>query len=176
MVVGQIAEPVDLLVIGAGPGGYVAALRAAELGREVVLVERGGPEGGPGGSCLHVGCIPSKALIELGEGRERGQRLAEAGLRADAAEVDLTTFQSWKQGIVDDLAGGVESLLDAAKVRRIPGNARFANPDRVAVTTPDGNAARPQTRRRAAADLNGGAGARRAARVDRRGRRRLHRA
>jgi dihydrolipoyl dehydrogenase len=140
MVVGQIAEPVDLLVIGAGPGGYTAALRAAELGREVVLVERGGVEGGPGGSCLQVGCIPSKALIELGETRERGELMAANGLRFGAAEVDLAAFQAWKRGIVDDLAAGVESLLEGARVRRVAGTARFASPDRVAVTLDDGSA------------------------------------
>ena len=64
MVVGELAEQADLVVIGGGPGGYTAALRAAERGREVTLVERGGPAG-LGGACLHVGCIPSKALIEL---------------------------------------------------------------------------------------------------------------
>ena len=64
MVVGELADAADLLVIGGGPGGYAAAIRGAQLGREVTLVERSGPAG-LGGVCLHVGCIPSKALIEL---------------------------------------------------------------------------------------------------------------
>jgi dihydrolipoamide dehydrogenase len=140
MVVGQMAEPVDLLVIGGGPGGYVAALRAAELGREVVVVERGGEEGGLGGSCLHVGCIPSKALIELGQARERIDRMQVAGLRASAAEIDLGAFQEWKRSIVDDLAAGIKTLFDRAGVRHIMGTARFASSDRVAVTLPDGSA------------------------------------
>jgi dihydrolipoamide dehydrogenase len=138
MVVGEIAEPVDLLVIGAGPGGYVAALRAAELGREVVVVERGGEEGGLGGACLHVGCIPSKALIELAQTRQRIETMAAAGLRVDAAEVDLAVFQEWKESIVRGLAHGVESLFKRHGVRMIEGTARFAGRDRVAVTTPDG--------------------------------------
>jgi dihydrolipoamide dehydrogenase len=139
VVVGEIAEPVDLLVIGGGPGGYVAALRAARLGREVVVVEREGEEGGLGGSCLHVGCIPSKALIELGNTRHRVETMAVAGLRAPRAEVDLAAFQGWKRSIVDGLAGGIESLFDRGGVRRIEGTARFASPDRVAVTLPDGS-------------------------------------
>jgi dihydrolipoamide dehydrogenase len=139
MVVGEIAEPVDLLVIGGGPGGYVAALRAAELGREVVVVERGGREGGLGGSCLHVGCIPSKALIELAQARHRTEAMAAAGLRVDGARVDLGDFQAWKQSIVDGLASGIEALFDRGGVRRIEGTARFASGDRVAVTAPDGS-------------------------------------
>jgi dihydrolipoamide dehydrogenase len=139
MVVGEIAEPVDLLVIGAGPGGYVAALRAAELGREVVVVERGGEDGGVGGACLHVGCIPSKALIELAQTRQRIETMAAAGLRVDAAEVDLAVFQEWKTSIVEGLANGVESLFVRHGVRTIEGTARFASRDRVAVTAPDGS-------------------------------------
>jgi dihydrolipoamide dehydrogenase len=139
MVVGEIAEPVDLLVIGAGPGGYVAALRAAELGREVVVVERGGDEGGPGGVCLHVGCIPSKALIELAHARQRTDAMAVAGLRIGASSVDLAAFQQWKSSIVDRLASGVERLFERHGVRTIEGTARFAGRDRVAVTTPHGN-------------------------------------
>jgi len=138
VVVGEIAEPVDLLVVGGGPGGYVAALRAAELGRDVVVVERGGEEGGLGGSCLHVGCIPSKALIELGQTRHRIDSMAVAGLRAPGAEIDLAAFQEWKRSIVDDLAGGIDVLFERQGVRRIDGTARFASRDRVAVTLPDG--------------------------------------
>ncbi len=139
MVVGQIAEPVDLLVIGAGPGGYVAAERAAALGREVVLVERGGPEGGYGGSCLHVGCIPSKALIELAEARAQTGSMAAAGLRADPAGVEMGAFQEWKQNIVDELDRGVQGLMERGGVRRIEGDARFAAADRAAVHLPDGS-------------------------------------
>jgi dihydrolipoamide dehydrogenase len=141
MVVGEMGEAVDLLVIGAGPGGYVAALRAAELGREVVVVERGGEEGGLGGSCLHVGCIPSKALVELAEARHRADRMAVAGLRLETAGVDLEAFQEWKQSIVDGLAGGVKTLFERHGVRTINGTARFASRDRVAVTMPDGSGA-----------------------------------
>jgi dihydrolipoamide dehydrogenase len=140
MVVGEIAEPVDLLVVGGGPGGYVAALRAAELGREVVVVERGGEEGGLGGSCLQVACIPSKALIELANARHRIDSFAAAGLRAPGAEVDLAAFQEWKGSIVDRLARGIKGLFDGQGVRLIDGEARFASRDRAAVRLPDGQA------------------------------------
>ena len=79
MVVGEFADSVDLLVLGGGPGGYAAAIRAAQLGREVTLVERAGPAG-LGGVCLQVGCIPSKALIELADAAQRTRDLRDAGL------------------------------------------------------------------------------------------------
>lgn len=133
MVVGEIATHADLVVIGGGPGGYVAALRAAELGRDVVLVERGGMEGGLGGACLHVGCIPSKGLIELAETRERIGAMGAAGLRVEALTVDLGAFQSWKDALVGRLRDGVEGLLERAGVRVVEGTARFSGPDRVVV-------------------------------------------
>ena len=80
MVVGELAESADLLVLGGGPGGYVAAIRAAQLGRRVTLVDEAGPEG-LGGVCLQVGCIPSKALIELAATAERVRRHARHGAR-----------------------------------------------------------------------------------------------
>lgn len=138
MVVGEMAEPCDLVVLGGGPGGYVAALRAARLGRRVVLVERGGT-GALGGSCLHVGCIPSKALIELAEVRERAAAFAVAGLDAQGLGVDLERFQLWKDGITRGLAQGVKQLLHAAGVQVVEGDCRFSRRDRVAVQTPDGN-------------------------------------
>lgn len=135
MVVGEIAEQADLLVVGGGPGGYVAALRAAQLGRRVVLVDAAG-EAGLGGSCLHVGCIPSKALIELAHTADRVAGLRDAGLSVDGLHVDLGAFQAWKDGIVADLARGVRELLARAGVRVVRGHARFSHPRRVAVQLP----------------------------------------
>jgi dihydrolipoamide dehydrogenase len=106
MVVGEMAEGVDFLVVGGGPGGYAAALRAAQLGRDVVLVERDGAAG-LGGTCVRVGCIPSKALIELAEARHRARSFEVAGLHAGSLEVDLARFQIWKGGIVEGLSHGV---------------------------------------------------------------------
>jgi dihydrolipoyl dehydrogenase len=134
-VVGEFADQVDLLVIGGGPGGYTAALRAARLGREVTLVEREGTEG-LGGVCLHVGCIPSKALIELADAAHRAREPAVGGLRVDGAHVSMPGFQAWRAELCGGLARGVAGRLEGAGVRVLHGEARFNRPDRVAVRTP----------------------------------------
>jgi len=132
MVVGELAEPADLVVIGGGPGGYTAALRAAERGREVTLIERGAL----GGACLHVGCIPSKALIELAATFHRARTLP--GLQIDHAHVDLSAFQADKRELIERLERGVAHLLERAGVRVLEGEARFSRADRIAVQTPEG--------------------------------------
>jgi len=138
MVVGELAEGIDLLVVGGGPGGYSAALHAARLGRQVVLVDRDGRDR-LGGTCLWVGCIPSKALIELAETRHRARSFTVAGLEAGALEVNLARFQTWKAEIVSGLAKGVETLLGHGGIRILAGTVTFNRPDRAAVATPDGN-------------------------------------
>ena len=139
MVVGEIAEPVDLLVVGAGPGGYVAAVRAAQLGRNVTVVDREGGEGGPGGACLHVGCIPSKALIELGEAVERTRGMAVAGLRVEGdVGVDMEAFQAWKASTVEKMGGGVRGLFKRHGVDYLVGDLRLTRHDRAAVLLGDG--------------------------------------
>lgn len=138
MVVGEMPEPADLLVVGAGPGGYVAALRAAELGRDVTLVDRYGSEGGTGGACLHVGCIPSKALIQLADSVHDVKSMKQAGLRVSGTRVDMEVFQQWKKSIIDGLAEGVDGLLRRHRVKRVAGTARFIRPDRIAVEGNDG--------------------------------------
>jgi dihydrolipoamide dehydrogenase len=135
-VVGEFADRVDLLVIGGGPGGYVAAIRAAQIGRTVTLVDRGGPAA-LGGVCLQVGCIPSKALIELANTADRAREWHEAGLEATAAGVSLERFQAWRTELCAGLAGGVGRRLEQGGTRVIHGQARFNRPDRVAVRTPD---------------------------------------
>lgn len=131
MVVGEIATPVDVLVIGGGPGGYTAAARAAELGKEVVLVE----DGQLGGVCLNVGCIPSKALITVADQHERARSFAERGLPAADGVVDLAATQRWKQEVVDRLVGGVRSLLGSVEV--VDGYARLLDDRRVSVESGD---------------------------------------
>jgi dihydrolipoamide dehydrogenase len=136
MVVGEFADFTDLLVLGGGPGGYAAAIRAAQLGRQVTLVERAGPPG-LGGVCLQVGCIPSKALIELAHAAHRTSELQHAGLSAEGVSVSLERFQAWRGELCAGLARGVGELLAHGDVRVVHGEARFNRPDRVAVRTPD---------------------------------------
>jgi len=132
MVVGEVATGVDLLVIGGGPGGYAAALRAAAAGRTVTLVERERI----GGVCLNVGCIPSKALIHVADTAGLPAEAAVIGVDL-AASVDLDRAQTWIGDIVGRLTGGVEQLLRDAGVTLSTGTARFATARRVAVTLGD---------------------------------------
>ncbi|MFO7245463.1 MAG: dihydrolipoyl dehydrogenase [Thermaerobacter sp.] len=136
MVVGDIATGVDVVVIGGGPGGYVAAIRAAQLGKEVLLVEREAL----GGVCLNVGCIPSKALISVASLYHRLQEEAERGLMVSGARVDLNKLQAWKQGVVDRLTGGVGQLLKGNDVQVTMGTATFTGPNQIIVETAGGGA------------------------------------
>lgn len=131
MVVGEIARPVDVLVIGGGPGGYTAAARAAELGREVILVE----SSRLGGVCLNVGCIPSKALITLADLWERTRAGAVRGLPAVEGVVDLSAARAFKDGVVDDLVSGVSALLKGVEV--VQGFARLLDDRRISVESGD---------------------------------------
>src|SRR5690606_31673550 len=114
-----------LLVIGAGPGGYVCAIRAGQLGLDTVIVEAGRP----GGTCLNVGCIPSKALIHAAEEFEKASHAASGksplGITASAPSIDLSHTIAWKDGIVGRLSGGVAALLKKAKVKHVHGWATF---------------------------------------------------
>ena len=132
MVVGEVASPVDLLVIGAGPGGYAAALRSARLGREVTLVERGAI----GGTCLNVGCIPSKTLIEVADAYALTGRIGSWGIDATST-VDMGRVQAHLAGVVSDLTSGVSRLLADAGVTVLAGHGRFTRPGRVSVEHDD---------------------------------------
>lgn len=114
-----------LLIIGAGPGGYVCAIRAGQLGVDTIIVERASL----GGTCLNVGCIPSKALIhaaeEYGKTLEAAGRNSLIGISASSVDIDLAATMKWKDGIVDRLTTGVGALLKKARVRVVKGNARF---------------------------------------------------
>ena len=124
-------QDLDFLVLGGGPGGYSAALRAAELGRDVTLVDTRGAAG-LGGNCLHEGCIPTKALLNLAERCSVPAELAAAGL-SGAGAVDLPAFQQWKAGLISRLSGGVEGLLRNAGVKIVAGFASFTGPSEVSV-------------------------------------------
>ncbi|MGE0544364.1 MAG: dihydrolipoyl dehydrogenase [Dehalococcoidia bacterium] len=128
MVIGQTGERVDMVVIGGGPGGYSAAIRSAQLGQKVVLIERAAI----GGVCLNHGCVPSKALLSAAQLADRARRGAAMGIDA-RVDVDLVRLQAWKRGIVDRLTTGVRGLLDRWGIRVVHGAARLASERRVAV-------------------------------------------
>jgi dihydrolipoamide dehydrogenase len=127
-----------LLVIGAGPGGYVSAIRAGQLGVDTVIVEKGKP----GGTCLNVGCIPSKALIHAAEEYEQAVHMATGksplGISVQKPELDLGKTVAWKDGIVGRLNSGVSSLLKKAGVKIVEGTAKFRDGKTVEVETETG--------------------------------------
>lgn len=126
-----------LLVIGAGPGGYVAAIRAGQLGLDTVIVEAKAH----GGTCLNVGCIPSKALIHVADEFEKATHFARGsaiGVEVAKAQMNLKKAVAWKDGVVKRLTGGVGGLLKKAKVRAIDGWAKFIDGKTVEVETKDG--------------------------------------
>ncbi|TYR79892.1 dihydrolipoyl dehydrogenase [Priestia megaterium] len=129
MVVGDFPIETDTLVIGAGPGGYVAAIRAAQLGQKVTIVEKGNL----GGVCLNVGCIPSKALIAAGHRFENAKHSEDMGVIAENVTVDFTKVQEFKNGVVNKLTSGVEGLLKGNKVDIVKGEAYFVDTETVRV-------------------------------------------
>jgi dihydrolipoamide dehydrogenase len=125
-----MAESYDLVIIGAGPGGYVGAIRAAQLGMKVGVVEKR-PK--LGGTCLNVGCIPSKALLHSSEKyREAVHGFAKHGIKANV-ELDLPTMMKRKDGVVDQLTKGVAFLFKKNKIDHIPGHGTIKAPGVVAV-------------------------------------------
>ena len=129
MVVGDFPIETDTLVVGAGPGGYVAAIRAAQLGQKVTIVEKGNF----GGVCLNVGCIPSKALISAGHRYEVAKHSEDMGIKAENVSVDFSKVQSWKASVVNKLTSGVEGLLKGNKVDIVNGEAYFVDGNTVRV-------------------------------------------
>jgi dihydrolipoamide dehydrogenase len=127
-----------LLVIGAGPGGYVCAIRAGQLGIDTVIVEFGKP----GGTCLNVGCIPSKALIHAAEEFEKISHMAGGksplGISIATPSIDLEATVAWKDGIVSRLNSGVAGLLKKAGVKTVHGWAKFRDGKTVEVQTETG--------------------------------------
>ncbi len=119
-----------LLVLGSGPGGYTAAFRAADLGLDVVLVERW-PQ--LGGVCLNVGCIPSKALLHAARVIEETAEMAEHGIAFGAPAIDLDRLRAWKDGVVGQLTSGLDGLAGKRKVRVVRGTGRFVSPNELSV-------------------------------------------
>src|SRR5437867_9418334 len=125
------AQEFDLVIVGAGPGGYVAAIRAAQLGLKAACVEK---EPALGGTCLRIGCIPSKALLESSElFLEAKERFVSHGIRLPTVELDLAAMLRRKEQVVSTLTRGVDSLFKKNKISRYLGHARFTGPGRVLV-------------------------------------------
>lgn len=119
----------DLIVIGSGPGGYHAAIRAAQLGLKTAVAEKGDI----GGVCLNVGCIPTKALLHVAGGLNQAGSLKEAGIEFGKPQINLQKVEDWKQEVVTKLTGGVSQLLRANKVTVLEGEASFRDAGTLAV-------------------------------------------
>jgi dihydrolipoamide dehydrogenase len=124
-----------VLVLGSGPGGYAAAFRAADLGQDVVMVER---HEKLGGVCLNVGCIPSKALLHVAKLITDAETAAGHGIAFGTPEIDLEALRAWKDGVVAKLNGGVAQMAKGRKVEVVHGEARFTGPNMVSILQPDG--------------------------------------
>ena len=124
-----------LVVLGAGPGGYSAAFRAADLGMEVILIERYPTLGGV---CLNVGCIPSKALLHTASVMEEAQGMAAHGISFGKPKIDLEKLREFKSGVIGKLTGGLAGMARARKVRVVTGKAEFTGPNTIEVQTDKG--------------------------------------
>ncbi len=131
----------QVLIVGGGPGGYVCAIRAGQLGLDVVLVEQGGPDGGLGGTCLNVGCIPSKAIIHAADAYGRAVEQAKSqpfGLKVEHPTIDFARTVEWKDGIVSRLTSGVGALLKRHRVKIVQGRATMVDGKTCRVETDTG--------------------------------------
>ena len=125
----------DVLVLGAGPGGYTAAFRAADLGKKVILVER---YASLGGVCLNVGCIPSKALLHVAKVITEAADLGAHGVTFAVPKIDLDKIRAWKESVVAKLTGGLKQLAKQRNVTVVQGAGRFIAPHHLRVETADG--------------------------------------
>lgn len=125
-----------LVVLGAGPGGYSAAFRAADMGMEVILIERYPTLGGV---CLNVGCIPSKALLHTAAVMEEAQAMADHGISFGKPKIDLDKLRAFKDGVIGKLTGGLAGMAKARKVRVIQGEASFTGPNSIEVKLQSGS-------------------------------------
>ena len=120
----------EVVVLGSGPGGYTAAFRAADLGRQVVLVER---HPTLGGVCLNVGCIPSKALLHAAKVVTEAEEMGEHGISFARPKVDIDRLRGWKDSVVNQLTGGLSGLARGRKVKVVVGHGRFVGPNMIEV-------------------------------------------
>jgi len=125
----------DLLVLGAGPGGYTAAFRAADLGRDVTLIERWDTLGGV---CLNVGCIPSKALLHAAAVIEEAAHMSAHGVVFGAPKIDLDKLRGWKESVVGRLTKGLDTIAKQRKVKVLRGTAKFTGAHTIKLDGPEG--------------------------------------
>ncbi len=125
----------QVLVLGAGPGGYTAAFRAADLGKQVVLVEK---HATLGGVCLNVGCIPSKALLHVAKVINEAEEVSHHGVTFGKPSIDIDQIRGWKESVIGKLTGGLSALAKQRKVQVVRGVAQFASANSVTVQTADG--------------------------------------
>ena len=123
----------EALIIGSGPGGYAVAIRLGRFGKKVTIVEKDFV----GGTCLNVGCIPSKALIHASKVCQKIRHAEAMGITTGSVAVDMQKMQSWKQGLIEKLGRGVRQLCANAGARFLMGEAVFAGPRQVRVTSPE---------------------------------------
>ncbi len=132
-----MAENFDVVVIGGGPGGYICAIRAAQLGMQVACVEM---RGALGGTCLNVGCIPSKALLQASEFFAHAKHLSSFGVKCGKISLDLPAMMAHKEKSVSELTKGIEFLFRKNKITYIAGAGRVASPGQVEVRLNEGGA------------------------------------
>ena len=125
----------EVVVLGAGPGGYTAAFRAADLGKQVVLIEK---HASLGGVCLNVGCIPSKALLHVAKVITEAEEVSEHGVSFGKPKIDIDKIRAWKESVIKKSTGGLSQLAKGRKVQVVQGTAEFTSPNSLAVQTPDG--------------------------------------
>ncbi|MCU7877876.1 MAG: dihydrolipoyl dehydrogenase [Candidatus Thiodiazotropha sp. (ex Lucinoma borealis)] len=135
-VKGSADKQADVVVLGAGPGGYTAAFRAADLGKRVILIER---YDALGGVCLNVGCIPSKALLHAADVINEATEMVEMGISFGKPKIDLGKLRDGKNKIVKRLTGGLKQLAKQRKIELVHGVARFESPNRIAVNSTEGS-------------------------------------
>jgi dihydrolipoamide dehydrogenase len=125
----------EVVVLGAGPGGYTAAFRAADLGKQVVLIEK---HASLGGVCLNVGCIPSKALLHVAKVINEAEEVAHHGVTFGKPKIDIDAIRTWKESVIGKLTGGLAGLAKQRKVQVVQGVAKFTSPNSLTVKTAEG--------------------------------------
>ncbi|MDZ4202128.1 MAG: dihydrolipoyl dehydrogenase [Gallionella sp.] len=125
----------EVVVLGAGPGGYTAAFRAADLGKQVVLIEK---HAALGGVCLNVGCIPSKALLHVAKVINEAEEVSHHGVTFGKPKIDIDQVRGWKESVITKLTGGLAALAKQRKVQVVRGTGKFTSPNSIEVETAEG--------------------------------------